>query len=151
MLNILSKKIHESAVKQGFYDDTNKIIDAISKTDNINNKLSNIINDMFKSRHLLCASSELGEANEAIREGLYAQKEIYHKSLKQYNHHDETKKTFNAELFERHIKDSFEDEIADCMIWLLDLCERESIDIEWHINQKMKYNSTREKRHGKQY
>lgn len=53
--------------------------------------------------------------------------------------------------FETDIKDTFEDEIADCFIRLFDLCGRYKIDIESHIKAKMKYNSLREKLHGKKY
>ena len=53
--------------------------------------------------------------------------------------------------FKNNIKDSYEDEIADAVIRLLDHCGYRGIDIDWHINQKLKYNRTREKRHGKVY
>ena len=40
---------------------------------------------------------------------------------------------------------------ADNMIRILDLCGARSIDIEKHIEMKMKYNQTRERMHGKKY
>jgi NTP pyrophosphatase (non-canonical NTP hydrolase) len=55
------------------------------------------------------------------------------------------------EHFERSIKDTFEDEIADVFIRLGDMCGGLNIDIEKHIEAKMKYNKTREKLHGKKY
>jgi len=48
-------------------------------------------------------------------------------------------------------KDTFEDEIADTFIRLGDLCEALGIDIEWQIKEKMNYNKTRPKLHGKKF
>lgn len=45
--------------------------------------------------------------------------------------------------FEKHCKDTFEDEIADSIIRLLDLCGKMGIDLEYHISQKMRYNAMR--------
>jgi len=50
--------------------------------------------------------------------------------------------------FEKHCKDTFEDEIADSIIRLLDLCGKLDIDIEYHIQQKMRYNETRGFKYG---
>jgi NTP pyrophosphatase (non-canonical NTP hydrolase) len=53
--------------------------------------------------------------------------------------------------FEQTVKDTFEDEIADAMIRLLDMCHPLGIDIDFHIRMKLKYNSMRERLHGKKY
>lgn len=53
--------------------------------------------------------------------------------------------------FETHVKNTFEDEIADSVIRLFDLAEYLSIDLEWHIRAKMNYNKTRPYKHGKKY
>jgi len=53
--------------------------------------------------------------------------------------------------FETYIKDSFEDEIADAVIRIFDLCGAKGIDIEKHVNLKLRYNRTRGKKHGKAY
>lgn len=50
--------------------------------------------------------------------------------------------------FETTIKDTFEDEIADTFIRLLDLCGGLGIDIEKHIELKLRYNATRSFKHG---
>ena len=50
--------------------------------------------------------------------------------------------------FEQNCKDTFEDEIADSIIRLLDLCGKNGIDIEYHIEQKMRYNATRGHKYG---
>jgi hypothetical protein len=44
-----------------------------------------------------------------------------------------------------------EDEVADAIIRLLDFCGARGIDIDWHIKNKLRYNATREHKHGKKY
>tara|TARA_R110002072_G_scaffold1582_3_gene13163 strand:- start:1678 stop:2046 length:369 start_codon:yes stop_codon:yes gene_type:complete len=93
--------------------------------------------------HLMLITSELAEALEADRHRITADK---------FSFGEEFSKTGDFKsAFKNHIKDSYEDEIADAVIRLLDHCAYRSIDIDWHINQKLKYNRTREKRHGKEY
>jgi len=53
--------------------------------------------------------------------------------------------------FERTIKDTFEDEIADAFMRLMDLCGEYNIDIEKHIKLKAAYNQLRPPKHGKAY
>ena len=53
--------------------------------------------------------------------------------------------------FIHHVKDTFEDELADVMIRLGDLTGKMDIDIEKHISLKQKFNSRREKMHGKKF
>ena len=55
------------------------------------------------------------------------------------------------EEFEDAIKDTFEDEIADSVIRLLDMCGGLGIDIDTHVRLKLEYNKTRERLHGKKY
>ena len=56
-----------------------------------------------------------------------------------------------SEDFDDAIKDTFEDEIADSVIRLLDMCGGLGIDIDTHIRLKLEYNKTRERLHGKSY
>ncbi len=90
---------------------------------------------------MLCVS-ELSEALEADREGRFANIPLYDK---------ERVCSGDAASFKLHIKDTFEDELADTVIRLLDLCGARGIDLEYHINQKLKYNRSRERMHGKAY
>lgn len=59
--------------------------------------------------------------------------------------------TIDKELFEKKVKDTFEDEIADAFIRLFDLCGYMNIDIRKHISLKLAYNRTRGYKHGKNY
>jgi len=89
---------------------------------------------------MLCVS-ELAEAMEADRKNRYSGKIV---------EEFEIGEDFCYE-FESCIKDTFEDELADTIIRILDLCGAKGIDIEKHIELKMKYNATRERMHGKKY
>lgn len=84
---------------------------------------------------LMLIVSELGEALEAHR-------------MEKYCEIDEV--TSN-EQFVLSVKDTFEDELADAVIRILDLCGGLDIDLEWHVQEKMKYNESRERLHGKKY
>jgi NTP pyrophosphatase (non-canonical NTP hydrolase) len=53
--------------------------------------------------------------------------------------------------FRDKVKDTFEDELADTIIRVLDLCGYMDIDIDKHVALKMRYNKEREKMHGKRY
>jgi len=87
---------------------------------------------------LMLVVSELGEAMEAHRKGLLTTNEDW----LLYAATDD---------FKSNIKDKFEDEIADAIIRLLDMCGGLSINIEEHIQHKVAYNQSREKFHGKKY
>lgn len=92
---------------------------------------------------LMLIVTEISEAVEADRADRYAKKESF-QSIENKNVPFETK-------FKDFIKDSFEDEIADSIIRLLDLCGGLHIDIEFHVKQKLEFNKTRTNKHGKKY
>ena len=48
-------------------------------------------------------------------------------------------------------KDTFGDEIADALIRIFDLAGGFGIDLDFHVSQKLRYNATREYKHGKKY
>jgi NTP pyrophosphatase (non-canonical NTP hydrolase) len=83
--------------------------------------------------------SEVSEAFEAYRKDKYANINKYNENVISIDKSDEKFK----ELFENTMKDSFEDELADSIIRLLDLCGKLNINIEKHIELKMRYNEMR--------
>lgn len=144
---------------------------------------------------LMLVITELSEAVDADRKGKRANKEAMIETIEAGG--------FYSGFFERYIKGTVEEELADVCIRLLDLaglrkleviemddiaddnpqliifcfdlakaltgvhglgykinlvishillwCKNRGIDIIWHIKEKMKYNSTREYKHGKKY
>ena len=98
-----------------------------------------------KGELLMLVTSELAEALEADRKGSYATDSLLN-SLFNVEDNDRFK-----EDFERLVKDTFEDEVADAVIRLLDLCGGLGIDLGKHVELKLRYNSLRGKKHGKLY
>jgi len=117
-LTELSKQIHENNKLKGF--DASK--------ENVGQSLMLIV-------------SELGEAVEAHRNNRFADMVNYPSAIS-------TKSELFKEHFKLSIKDTFEDELADSIIRLLDLCGALNIDIETHVKLKTEYNKTRSFMHG---
>lgn len=173
----LSQKAHENAVSHGFWD------------------------ERHPAEHcLMLIITEISEAVEADRKGRRADAEMYEA--------ERLADMDSGKAFERHIKDTVDDEFADVMIRLADqagalhidfdklmtpryfrqfsnylftenafalvkgLCRQDininkriqwglvyvkmwseslHINIAWHIEQKMRFNATREAKHGKAY
>lgn len=122
-INKLCKKQHEAAKSKGFYDKPREI-----------------------GTLLMLTVSELSEALEADR----LSKKAYLQEFEKAYHRNNSCESAKAH-FEYFVKDSFEDEIADAILRLLDICGYLNIDIAKHIAYKMWYNSMRSQLHGKNY
>lgn len=125
--------IHQNAVNKGFWPEAQE------------EKNKKNIGEL-----LMLVTSELGEALEAHRKGRFADPaQLLIMQSEGYTWEDS--QLSYVSHFKENIKDSFEDELADAVIRLFDMSAGLGIDLEWHIEQKMKYNATREKLHGKAY
>lgn len=89
--------------------------------------------------------SEISEAFEAFRKDRYANiPEYIEKVALTGDHSDENfRYAFNTTM-----KDTFEDEVADSIIRLLEMCGKLGINIELHIQAKMDFNATRGHKYG---
>lgn len=135
MINELAKQIHQNAIDKGFFE----------KEKNIGEMLCLI-------------HSEVSEALEADRKGNYASDKLHDKPswwLRALAEKDFGVSFNDDAIFKDSfidlIKGSFEEELADVMIRVMDLAAFKGIDLESHIKAKMRYNSLREKYHGKKY
>ena len=127
MLNELAKEIYEGNKKRGFWDEDDP-------ANHVGVKLMLIV-------------TELAEAMEADRKDKYGTLSDIDKA----EILDEpSNNVFNTD-FEGFIKDTFQDELADTLIRLLDLCGKLDINIDLHLAAKMRYNSLRSYKHGKKY
>ena len=143
----------------GFWDERDAILD--SEKLYPENPLKKFNKSAMISQLLLLIISEATEANEALRKSKMADLSSYdarHKELvESINPNlDQASAIKNAEnifksLFENYVKDSFEDEIADVFIRLADLVGGLGINIQKHIELKLKYNSLRTYKHGKSF
>jgi NTP pyrophosphatase (non-canonical NTP hydrolase) len=126
-LNNLSCAIYQRNVEKGFYE----------KPKNIGEMLCLI-------------HSEVSEALEADRKDNYADKNLIQEMEAEGYTWKDSETSFKS-AFEKYVKNTFEDELADIMIRVMDLAAFKGIDLEFHIRQKMEYNLLRQKYHGKKY
>lgn len=130
-INELVRKAHKNAIDKGFYQEKREIGTA-----------------------LMLIVSELSEALEADRNDRRANLEAYELLLKDSDNlgfSEEEQNEYLSQNFKLAIKDTLEDELADAVIRICDLCDHLNIDLEKHIEHKLFYNSLRDERHGKRY
>lgn len=131
MINKLAELIHNNNKKKGFYEgekNTGEIIALIH--------------------------SEVSEALEADRKGKYCDLDNENWVIDGQSLRDDLSTLDDIQykaIFEMSIKDTFEDELADSIIRILDLAAYKGIDIESHIRYKVRYNTLRPHKHGKNY
>lgn len=123
MINQLAQDIHENAKAKGFYPE----------------------GSVRNMGEMLClVHSEVSEAMEADRKDHFCQGDI--KELLQLREQSEF-----LQAFEKQVKGSFEDELADIAIRVMDIAAYKGIDLQAHIEAKAHYNKTRPFKHGKNY
>ena len=128
MINELAKQAYENAKAKGFYEEPIEM-----------------------GTRLALIHSEVSEALEADRKNRHAVKSSNLDDIDILELAPPSTKMYFRQEFEVAIKDTFEDELADIMIRVMDLAAYKGIDLEYHIKMKMAYNSTREYKHGKSY
>lgn len=149
-LNKWPERAHETSKSKGFYELPTNILRKMEDGNDgsFGTKFSEeeikAVKDAFIAQRLMLITSELGEALEANRKGKSVNIGAFEKNF------DFTGLPFD-QAFKERVKDSFEDELADSMIRLFDLCGWLNIDIEKHVELKHLYNTTRERLHGKKF
>jgi NTP pyrophosphatase (non-canonical NTP hydrolase) len=137
-LNQLRDEIHANAVKKGFYDDERHFDGYVSGS-------GLAAKHAFFAQKIALIHSELSEALEADRMNINETPNEILQSISTKNNAD-----FPI-LYRKFVKGTRSEELADAIIRILDLCGHMEIDIEKHIELKMKYNKLREYKHGKNY
>lgn len=93
-------------------------------------------------KKLLLIHSEVSEATEADRVNKYSK---IGKISDDLNDKDFVR------AYDEHVKGTFDEEMVDIIIRVMDLCSYLGIDIDVNIQDKIKYNSLRKYKHGKKY
>jgi NTP pyrophosphatase (non-canonical NTP hydrolase) len=128
-LNALAKQIFEANKAKGFHDEEKET-----------------------GTYLMLCVSELAEALEADRNKNYANISAFNEALaKDLDLGQEQFNALYSDAFKTHMKDTLEDEMADALIRILDYCGLKGIDIQTHMEAKLRYNSGRPHKHGKAY
>lgn len=137
-LNELRDAVYTNAQVHGFYDGE-RYIDVLPS--DLINKES--VKNAFFAQRIALIHSEVSEALEAHRKKKFASLNVFLNELRHGK--------FDSKKFEILIKNTVEDELADSLIRILDLCGYMNIDIEKFVKLKMQYNESREYKHGKAY
>ena len=148
-INQLADIAHLNSSNKGFWDDYRHVAGSIVRGAIDPQECEahkQYYDDQWFAKNMAEAMGELGEALEARRANAKPKVNIIEKYLEAVRSGGDQKINFEV-----YIKDSEGDEIADCIIRLLQFCSGMGIDIGNHIMLKMEYNSKREYKHGKKY
>lgn len=146
-LTEFSKTVHQGNKDKGFYEEHDTIMTAMMEQ-NWPQELVDSYKKAFIDQRLALIMSEASEAVEANRKGNVA-------NISEFQQ-DKQGSPFHAEsifkrAFEENIKDSTEDELSDVLIRVLDLAGYLGMDLQYHVENKLIYNSLRAHKHGKKY
>lgn len=122
----LQQRCWQTAEDKGFHDDRPKR----SQYDTREQFLKALAN--WQGNKLLLMVSEIVEAHDELRSGFHASDSYYSVS-------------------ERGKPEGVPSELADTVIRVLDFCGTEGIDLESIIEEKLAYNATRERLHGRKF
>jgi hypothetical protein len=129
IIDELANTIHQLNVSKGFWPENKE--------------------ERNKSEVLMLVVSELAEAQEALRENHFTNLSKSDMMLLA-DLADKDPEGFKRE-FEAKVKNTFEDEMIDTLIRQLDALAGFNIDILFHLFMKLKYNSLRPHKHGKNF
>ncbi len=120
-LTKFAKEVYERAKGRGFHQNKD--------ADNLGTMLMLIV-------------SELGECLDADRKSRWVDK---NKNTANWKHLNDTE---FKQWFEANVKDTVEDELADALIRIADTAGRCDMDLQTHVDMKMRYNELRPHKHG---
>lgn len=146
-INELSAEIHEANKAKGFWDERIDIPHFMQVAQDLGGwpaftpKQVAFVKHAILSQQLMLAVSEIAEAQEALRKDRIADLDAFDAAV-------DAGVSFE-DAFKAHIKDTFEDEIADAVIRLFDSAGGALMDLGRHIMLKLLFNSKRPYKHGK--
>lgn len=120
----IAQQIHANNKEKGFYDTEKNIGEMLAL---IHSEVSEALEADRKEMKCNISPIELRLVVDNLSNGQYP---FYYKTV---------------------VKGTFDEEMADIIIRVLDLCAYKGIDIDAHVAAKIRYNSLREYKHGKKY
>lgn len=150
-INSLMKLANKVATEKGFWEDFDILTKKMNNSDIFDEIEIERLKMAFFNEKISLISSELGEATESMRIGKYCRLNDDELNLIVGLKEEDMGDTKYVGSYITHIKDTFQDEIADAFIRLMDLCYKMNIDIEKFILMKMEYNKYRDPKHGKRF
>jgi len=144
-INELAFDVHQENKKKGFWKERLEIPAKMQAFGLFSREEIEFVKGAILSQQLMLIVTELAEAQEALRINKHAELDYFRSELE---HSDETPEAYRK-AFERTVKNTFEDEIADSVIRLMDVAGGQGFDIAQHIALKRYYNSLRPYKHGK--
>ena len=140
-LRDLQKTCGDTAASKGFHDDRPKPMRASSTIAGKNERAAQLAN--WQGNKLMLIVSEVVEAHDEIRNGNPANRTYYPTSPRGTAASPVTGTLFKPE--------GVPSEIADVVIRCFDFAYTEGIDLAGIIAEKLEYNATRERLHGKKF
>jgi len=138
----LSQSIHHNAVNKNFWECD--IILKLMQDKQFHPDHIKTVAHAFRAQKLMLMVSEISEAMEADRKDRY-----FRESISAVNGWISDQDF--VPHFEKAVKDTLEDELADTFIRLLDFAQHSGIDLLAHVQAKHRYNKTRPCKHNKNY
>jgi len=151
MINEFSKQIHENNKAKGFYDDKKNIGEMLAL---IHSEVSEALECDRKGKYYfnsICDDHREWLIDRMADPNRTTFREWLIDGMADLNETTFSDDNFFKEQFENWIKDTFEDELADIMIRVMDLAAFKGVNLEKHIKVKMRYNALRPHKHGKKY
>lgn len=153
------EEIHSIAKEKGFWDSMDNVIDKMEAMQGVMPESDRLftrseviqVKKAFITQKIMLIVTELSEGVESDRKSRMADWDEYQQIIYELKRENYKSEFVFVNAFEGAIKDTFEDEIADAVIRIFDLCKKMGIDIIKHIKYKMEYNKTRDKLHNKEY
>lgn len=143
-INDLAKFIHQANRRKGFYDEEDEMEIRLDSTALPEGDIA-FIRNALRVQKLALITTETSEAIECLRKDQRAAPHVVLNDCE-----CNMPEGFKA-AFEDEVKDTYEDELADQFIRILDLAARDDIDLGKHIALKLRYNDKRPYKHGKKF
>lgn len=143
-LKELAKKVNKANRAKGFYDDNDLLVSSVALN---NPELLPVLNGLIDTQRLALITTETSEHVDALRSG-FTYGELTEGEKEAILGMDDEEFT---DFYKKTFKGSTEEEHADGVIRYLDMAGENEVDLDFHIEAKLRFNSLRPHKHGKKF